>query len=615
MSSATFGVLRPISNGHFGGSLAPCWPDYGPLRLPQLVDDLLCRVTEVTYPDPQTDAYTYDPVGNRLTRDTDDYTYDAADQLTDLEGTSYDYDANGNQTSRGSDTFTYDHENRLTQAVIEGTTSTSTYNGAGLRISHTVDTTTTDYIWDLAAGLPVVLQDGTNTYVHGLDLISTTDGAGVQTYQLYDGLGSTTDLTDGSAIAVDGYTYDVFGALKSQNGNSDNYWLFTGEQLDAEAAAVGGSQRLPLDVVVSSTNLTGATVDNLDDDPDAPDANWATATSVADTSIQVGFPTPPGDPTPGADLQEFRVLLRKDAAGGNDPTYDIELWETSGGAPLATLVSGATVSSDTGEVVSATWEASLLGTADGSAVELVVVGHRSGGNPSKRRTVEVGALEWNVQYGGSPPGGLYYLRARYYDPETGRFLGQDALPAANPYAYVANNPTNLIDSSGLCHERLGWDQMCGRWAHELEPDADQEDTTPNESYTGGDDADERGEDTEGTMPDPGDAYYCSLDPLCARSGVGGQVSFECAAFGRDCYSQEHLRKYPPLPREAAEPSECEKAIGQLVLFDVVPSLALFGIGRVVKSAHTIVKVTYNLANAGSTASTGFDLYDAYQACK
>ncbi len=29
-------------------------------------------------------------------------------------------------------------------------------------------------------------------------------------YILYDGLGSTSELTDGSASVVDGYTYDVF---------------------------------------------------------------------------------------------------------------------------------------------------------------------------------------------------------------------------------------------------------------------------------------------------------------------------------------------------------------------------------------------------------------------
>jgi hypothetical protein len=48
------------------------------------------------------------------------------------------------------------------------------------------------------------LQDSEgNTYVYGLDLISATDGAGVQTYSLNDGLGSTSDLTDGSANPTD----------------------------------------------------------------------------------------------------------------------------------------------------------------------------------------------------------------------------------------------------------------------------------------------------------------------------------------------------------------------------------------------------------------------------
>ncbi len=46
--------------------------------------------------------------------------------------------------------------------------------------------------------------------------------------------------------------------------------------------------------------------------------------------------------------------------------------------------------------------------------------------------------------------GLYYLRARYYDPDIGRFLTQDPVPAVNLYAYVGNNPVNYVDPSGLC---------------------------------------------------------------------------------------------------------------------------------------------------------------------
>jgi RHS repeat-associated protein len=198
--------------------------------------DPLYRLTQVTYPDQQVDTYTYDAVGNRLTKDTDDYTYNAADQLTDLEGTSFDYDDNGNQTDRGDDTFEYDHENRLTESVIDSVTSTSVYNGDGLRMSHTVGQTTTSYVWDVAAGLPVVLQDGTNTYVYGLDLISATDDQGAQTYFTYDGLGSTADLTDDEGDEIDDYTYDVFGAIRSQGGSSDNFWLFTGEQQDSDSS-------------------------------------------------------------------------------------------------------------------------------------------------------------------------------------------------------------------------------------------------------------------------------------------------------------------------------------------------------------------------------------------
>jgi RHS repeat-associated protein len=51
--------------------------------------------------------------------------------------------------------------------------------------------------------------------------------------------------------------------------------------------------------------------------------------------------------------------------------------------------------------------------------------------------------------------GLYYVNARYYNPNLGRFLQTDPIGlqgGTNLYAYVGNDPINLIDSSGHCAE-------------------------------------------------------------------------------------------------------------------------------------------------------------------
>ncbi|MBI4301917.1 MAG: hypothetical protein HY664_04880 [Chloroflexi bacterium] len=198
--------------------------------------DNLYRLTGVTYPDTTTQSYTYDAVGNRLTKNTTSYTYDNGDRMTAVGVVSYSYDNNGNQTARGSDTFAWDYENRMSGATVSGTSATYVYRGDGLRHSKTVGGNTTTYTWDVSSELPVILQDGTYTYVYGHGLISQTDGSGVQNYFLANGLGSTEALTDGSGNVIATYKYDVFGAVRSSSGSGSTEYKFTGQQEDATLA-------------------------------------------------------------------------------------------------------------------------------------------------------------------------------------------------------------------------------------------------------------------------------------------------------------------------------------------------------------------------------------------
>jgi RHS repeat-associated protein len=57
----------------------------------------------------------------------------------------------------------------------------------------------------------------------------------------------------------------------------------------------------------------------------------------------------------------------------------------------------------------------------------------------------------------------YYYRARYYDPAMGRFLSEDPIgfdSDSNFYRYVRNNPTNLIDPTGLDCKTVGAFTYC-----------------------------------------------------------------------------------------------------------------------------------------------------------
>ena len=69
-----------------------------------------------------------------------------------------------------------------------------------------------------------------------------------------------------------------------------------------------------------------------------------------------------------------------------------------------------------------------------------------------------------------PDSGLYYYRARWMDPSTGRFLSEDPIyhDANNPARYVGNNPTNWVDPTGMAeengvHTSVAEEEKSGAW--------------------------------------------------------------------------------------------------------------------------------------------------------
>jgi RHS repeat-associated protein len=198
------------------------------------------RLTSATYPGPLTTTYAYDAFGNRTqmvnASGTTAYAYDNSSRLTTVTPPSpgtpvaYTWDNNGNLTARGTDTFSWDPEDRMTSDSVGGVASSFDYRGDGLRNSRTTGGTTTTFTWDVAAGLPVIIDDGAQ-YVYGAGLVAQVSGSNTY-YYLADGLGSVMATVDGSGTLANAYTYDVYGKTTTASGSQANDFQFAGQQTD-----------------------------------------------------------------------------------------------------------------------------------------------------------------------------------------------------------------------------------------------------------------------------------------------------------------------------------------------------------------------------------------------
>ena len=69
-------------------------------------------------------------------------------------------------------------------------------------------------------------------YTRGEELISQ-ERNGEKSYYLYDGFDSVRMLTDSEGVVTDTYTFDAFGNLTASTGETENNYLYRGEQYDS----------------------------------------------------------------------------------------------------------------------------------------------------------------------------------------------------------------------------------------------------------------------------------------------------------------------------------------------------------------------------------------------
>jgi RHS repeat-associated protein len=201
----------------------------------------------------QTQAYTYDRVGNRLTGPAkhDAYVYEAGNRLVSDQHAQYVYDAMGNlieqHTGEGVVYFAYDAENRLSKVTMpDGKVVEYGYDPMGRRVRRTVDGASTYYV--MADEDMIAEFEGdtmTVKYIHGPgtdEPWALVNRKGTYYYHA-DGLGSIVAITDGSRRTVQTYEYDFFGGqgggasfggLHDMKNRIKQPYAFTGREFDRD---------------------------------------------------------------------------------------------------------------------------------------------------------------------------------------------------------------------------------------------------------------------------------------------------------------------------------------------------------------------------------------------
>ncbi len=216
--------------------------------------------------DTNTFSYQYDSIGNRVTatNNAEAFAY-AANTLNQYSQISNQqsqitpsYDSDGNIVTNGVWTYVWDAENRLVSAASNGqSVATFAYDYMSRRYRKTTSALTNTFIYNGWAMIQERLTSDdsplTNSFVYGLDLSGTAQGAGtiggilsaalmtnhqspITCFYCYDANGNVTDLvgTNGQYLAK--YQFDPYGNTIAKSGDlaDVNPFKFSTKYCDAE---------------------------------------------------------------------------------------------------------------------------------------------------------------------------------------------------------------------------------------------------------------------------------------------------------------------------------------------------------------------------------------------
>ncbi len=429
--------------------------------------DALNRLKAISYPDTTTVSYTYDKLSRLQTatneNGTIDFDYNKMNRLTSVtdvfgQAVDYNYDDNGNRTKLGLNAatvatyrydavnrltrildaagaafnFDYDATNKLTQKKAPNNVKTS-YQYDGLdRLTRLTDTkgvaTVKDHQYQYNAASQITqIAEPSITRSYGYDAVDRLTSAGYtnplqpnENYA-YDSVGnrSSSQLSASygyqpfnrlTNTATASYSYDTNGNLISKtdsNGTTQYAWDFE-SRLKQVTLPNGKTVAYKYDALgrrIQRTPSTGIGTNFIYDGQDVIKDRNSDGSTVDYLN------------GPGID-NKLRLTDSRLAATG--PLYFLQ--DQLGSTTALTNSQGVAVSQ---------------------------INYDSFGNPS------AGANLTRYTYTGrefDSDTGLFYYRARWYDPKVGRFISEDPIGfsgGVNWFAYVSNNPLNAQDPSGL----------------------------------------------------------------------------------------------------------------------------------------------------------------------